>query len=183
MLIISRPGPGRGPPRRVAGVVVGITLSVSFTPPFLCSRRLALRKFVLAVPLMTRVSMLTEGDAVSSSAAPAGSGRAMWRGSRGSRGRYGTCGAAPLIDLRETGASGGGVRALSKGNEGPVSVTSVSKGQAARSPIGGWRCRPTGFWANWPVGEKHGLLAFWHGKSIFFFSFPKTWISGGKWMF
>ena len=51
------------------------------------------------------------GRVASSSAAPAGSGREMLRGSRGSRGRYGTCGAAALIDLRETGASGGGVRA------------------------------------------------------------------------
>ena len=33
---------------------------------------------------------------------------AMRGGSRGGRGRYGTCGAAALIDLRGTGASGGG---------------------------------------------------------------------------
>ena len=38
----------------------------------------------------------------------AGSRWAMRGGSRGSRGRYGTCAAAALIDLRETGASRGG---------------------------------------------------------------------------
>ena len=49
-----------------------------------------------------------EGSVASSSAAPAGSRWAMRGGRRGSRGRYGTCAAAALIDLRETGASRGG---------------------------------------------------------------------------
>ena len=57
----SRPGAGRGPLRRVAGVVVGRTLPVFFTPLFLCSRRVALRWFVLAVPLMFLVFMLLKG--------------------------------------------------------------------------------------------------------------------------
>ena len=41
----------------------------------------------------------------------------MRRGSRGSRGRYGTCAAAALMDLRETGASRGGGRAAAAANE------------------------------------------------------------------
>ena len=43
----SRPGKGRGPPQRVAGVLAGSTFPVFFTPSFLCSRRMALRWFVL----------------------------------------------------------------------------------------------------------------------------------------
>ena len=108
-------------------------MPVFFTPFFFFSRRWELRKFVLAV-LMSLVSVLMEGVVTSSLAAPAGSGRAMLRGSRGSRESRGTCGAAALIHL-------GGGRGTERRSGGGPAKEEKAYGERTGWMVGRGICR------------------------------------------
>ena len=57
----TRPGPGREPPRRTAGVGGGGALPVLFLPSFSCTRRRAWRKLYSAVVMVRPLTRMVKG--------------------------------------------------------------------------------------------------------------------------